>query len=71
VFPAPAAYASGQGGLVFDRPVWSKSASDWVIPIRYAVRDERGALLYAIDASLPLSEALDAIERALALTAAT
>jgi signal transduction histidine kinase len=57
VFPAPAAYASGQGGLVFDRPVWSKSANDWVIPIRYAMRDERGMLMYAIDASLPLSTA--------------
>ena len=57
VFPAPAAYASGHGALVFDRPVWSKSAADWVIPIRYARRDARGALLYAIDASLPLSTA--------------
>ena len=57
VFPAPAAYASGRGGLVFDRPVWSKTTSDWVIPIRYAMRDPQGGLLYAIDASLPLSTA--------------
>ncbi len=57
VFPAPAVYAAKRGGIVIERPMWLAATRNWVIPVRYATRDERGSMLQAIDASLPLSTA--------------
>ncbi len=38
-----------------DRPIYGPLAKEWVIPLRYAVRDKKGGLLYVLAASLPLS----------------
>ena len=37
------------------RAFYGPLSKDWVIPLRYAVRDKKGTLLYLLTATLPLS----------------
>ncbi|MBI4191994.1 MAG: GGDEF domain-containing protein [Betaproteobacteria bacterium] len=37
------------------RPIFSSTLKDWIIALRYGVRDQEGNLLYVIGAALPLS----------------
>ena len=38
------------------RPIFSSMLKDWIIALRYGVRDREGNLLYVIGAALPLSQ---------------
>jgi len=43
------------GSFNIGRPFYGPLVKEWVIPLRYAVRDKNGALLYILAAALPLS----------------
>lgn len=43
------------GDFNIGRPLYGPLAKGWVIPLRYAVRDKKGELLYILVAVLPLS----------------
>jgi diguanylate cyclase (GGDEF)-like protein/PAS domain S-box-containing protein len=43
------------GDFNIGRPVYGPLAKGWVIPLRYAIRDAKGELLYILVAVLPLS----------------
>ena len=44
-------------GIAFNigRPFYGLLAKEWIIPLRYAVRDKKGTLLYILTTTLPLS----------------
>ncbi len=56
-----ASFILGRNALMYGpdfdigRPLISPGLKEWVIPLRYAVRDGKGGLLYIIQAVLPLS----------------
>lgn len=37
------------------RPFFGRIVGEWIIPLRYAIRDEHGKLIYIIQATLPLA----------------
>ena len=43
------------GHFNIGRPFYGPLAKEWIIPLRYAVRDKKGGLLYLLVAVLPLS----------------